>query len=158
MTRGFILISLLAVALPTLVALWVIGESSMWGGSVVVFAGGVNLLGGWLAWVPVFVVQHHAPAALPQGVLAATVIRLMVVGTATLAGMATGWWPVTPLAAWLVIFYLIVLVVETGWAVSLMARWEPTSPGHAGRGGSEPGAPRSNTEQVADEIAKWRPS
>ena len=93
-----------------------------WGGSVVVYTAAVNLAACWLAFLPVAAVMNRKRDLLPRAVLAATMMRLALVGIAAMAALASGWWNKKVLAVWLVAFYLALLAVETGWAVRLLRR------------------------------------
>lgn len=116
-----VLISLLAAVVVSTVAL-VVGPriSAGWGWELVGLCGGLNLAASWLAFVPVACVQRRRPDYLPQAVLGATVIRLLVVAFGTLGAMLAGRWPMMPLSILMVVFYLVLLVVETTLSVRLL--------------------------------------
>lgn len=62
------------------------------------------------------------PQALVLGVMVAVGVRLGLVLAAALALLSGGWFPRRPLLIWIAISYLAVLVVETRFAVSGIAR------------------------------------
>jgi hypothetical protein len=100
-----------------------------WGGSVIVVAAAINLAACWLAFIPIAAAMRWSKEMLPQAVMGATTIRLML---ATLAGWITcafGPWRADVLVIWLVVFYLALLMIETIWAVRLVNRKPETSRG-----------------------------
>ena len=98
---------------------------------MIVFAASVNLGTCWLAFVPVATTLSRRRGGGVEAILAATVIRLLLVmGTALGAGLA-GVWPTKVLAVWLAVFYLLLLSVETGWAIRLANRWPEGAEGPA---------------------------
>lgn len=122
------MIRLLLTSLVVVVLLGVTGVlvtarwAPEWGGQVVVFAAGVNLAACWAAFVPMILVRRKRADHLAQAALGATAVRLLVVAAAMLVAMLRGPWWTMALAAWMVIFYLALLAVETGWTVRLLAR------------------------------------
>ena len=115
--------SALVVVIAGLAGVGITQVRPEWGGTVVFFCGGVNLAAGWLAFLPVVIVQKKKREYLPQAVLAASVIRLMVVSSATLAAITLGCWATMPLSVWMILFYMMLLAVETLIAV----RWTLSS-------------------------------
>jgi len=84
---------------------------------VVAYSGGMNLIAGWLSFVPVVVVRRLRKDYLPQAVLAATTVRLFVVALATFVAMSMDWYAMWALSVWMIAFYLAILAVETGFAI-----------------------------------------
>lgn len=62
------------------------------------------------------------PQALVLGVMVAIGVRLGLVLAAALVLLSGGWFPRRPLLIWIAVSYLVVLVVETRFAVSGIAR------------------------------------
>ena len=96
--------------------------SAEWTGSVLVFGAGLNLAACWMSFVPIVLVQRTHREYIPQAALGATVIRLLTVAAGTLAALSFGWWPMWPLSIWIVLFYLVLLIVETAVIVRLVAK------------------------------------
>jgi hypothetical protein len=116
-----IVVSSLVAALVAVGGWWVAASRSPeWRGAVLWFSGGVNLSACWLAFVPIAWVRRKHATFAPQAALAATVIRLLVVASATMAGIRWGWYPFWPLAVWMMTFYLSLLLVETVLVVRVM--------------------------------------
>ncbi len=95
-------------------------DPTHWG--TVLFCGTVNLLSCWAAFVPAAAAHRWLPTYLPQAALSATVIRMISVGSATLAGLWLNWYPGMLLGCWMVGFYLSLLAVETAVVVRLLRR------------------------------------
>ena len=93
------------------------GRMEDWRGGVLWFAALVNLATCWLAFVPFAVAKARFADHLFEAALAAMPIRLMLAGGASLWGLWQGPWPRGPLVTWMVVFYLALLAVETGWMI-----------------------------------------
>jgi len=127
---GLVLVSIVAVVATSLVGTaiaqrWLPGCS----GAVVAYAAGVNLAACWIAFVPLVMAHRRQARHLPWAVLGTIVIRLVLVGVGAVGAAAAGFWPNKVLAAWLVVFYLVLLAVETGWAVRFVGRGSPGTDG-----------------------------
>ncbi len=121
--KGLVILSLVVVGLVggigSAIASW---RFPGWGGKVIVVAAGVNLLACWLAFLPLAAALRWARRALPQAVVSATAIRLVLVSLVGWAVCVFGYWRAEVLVIWLVVFYLSLLSVETVWAVRLVNR------------------------------------
>lgn len=121
------LLSLLVVVVVAGAGWWITASRwPAWAGGVVYFAAGMNLAACWLSFLPVVVVRRRRPSYVPQAALGATVIRVLAVASGTFAAIRCGWWPCWPVAVWVVIFYVSLLVVETVAVVRLARElWAP---------------------------------
>ncbi len=121
--KGLIALSLLVVmvvgGIGAVVTAWWIPA---WGGSVIAAATGINLTACWLAFIPIAVVMRRSRAWLPQAVMGATGIRMLLASAAGWAACALGPWGTNALVIWLVVFYLALLAIETVCAVRLVTR------------------------------------
>ncbi len=95
-------------------------EAESWTGGVLWFAALVNLAACWLAFIPFGVARVRSSGLMFEMALAAVPIRLLLACGALLWGIWHGPWPAMPLMLWMVIFYLALLAVETGWMIRLM--------------------------------------
>jgi hypothetical protein len=120
--KGLVLISLLVAVLVGSIGAGATGRwLPGWGGSVIAVAGAANLAACWLAFVPIArAVQSQE--RLPRAIIVSTVVRLVLVGLAALGAGVYGPWAAKVVAIWFIAFYLVLLAVETGWAVRLVNR------------------------------------
>lgn len=119
--RGLVAISLV-VALAAGVAGEVVARRwwPEWGGPIIAVAASVNLGACWVAFVPVQAALRRRRERLPQAILTAMMVRLGLVGVATMAVVGLGLWGIEPVALWFVVFYCCLLTVETAWVVQLL--------------------------------------
>lgn len=97
-------------------------------GPAILFAAGVNTLACWLSFVPVALCKAKNHAYLPYAALAASVLRLLIVGSVTFGAMQTAWWPTWPLTIWMLVYYLLMLAAETVIVARMVSRsFKPTN-------------------------------
>ncbi|GJM27018.1 MAG: hypothetical protein DHS20C16_34330 [Phycisphaerae bacterium] len=88
----------------------------------------VNLLAGWVAFIPLALVSRSRMTDyIPQAAMGAMVIRILIVAFALLAVMTWGKWDNYAVSIWMVVFYLALLVVETAIALRLVKRFYSSS-------------------------------
>jgi hypothetical protein len=95
-----------------------------WGMEVLFVAAGINLIAGWVSFVPLMVVQRRHREYLPQAALSMTAMRILLAGSALLALLAWGSWDDWSLSIWTLGFYLPLLAVETFMAVRVVKRFD----------------------------------
>lgn len=130
--KALMVVSSVVVLLLGSVGAWATGRwAPSWGGTVVPLAGATNLGAFWVAFVPVAVVMRRGRQAVPQAMLMATGIRMLLVAGVTVAATIIGRWPAMALSAWMIFFYFCLLAVETGWTIRLVNRKTETTDGPA---------------------------
>jgi len=93
---------------------WELDDKGLW------VCAGINLGVCWLAFVPMLIVVRRCPVFIPQAMMGAVVIRMLILVPVTLAVCIYGPWPAIPLMLWMLVIYLALLVVETRLVVKLM--------------------------------------
>ena len=112
--------SLVVVSLATVAGQLGFVNRAEWVGEGLVFCAATNLIACWLSFAPLAVVRCRCPEYIPQAALGAMVIRLLIVGSATVAAMTFGHWQIEVISIWMILFYLALLAVETTFAVRVL--------------------------------------
>ena len=91
---------------------------------VVYLAAGINLVAGWISFVPLALVSRsQLKEYVPQAALGAMVIRILIVAFALLGVTLWGPWDNQAVSIWMLVFYLVLLVVETIIALRWVRRF-----------------------------------
>ncbi len=88
-------------------------------------AAAINLLAGWISFVPVALVSRSRMTEyMPQAAMGAMVIRILIVAFALLGLMFWGPWDDFTISIWMLVFYLSLLIVETIVAVRAVQKFD----------------------------------
>lgn len=92
--------------------------------SVIYIAAGVNLLAGWISFIPLALVSRsQLTEYVPQAAMGAMVIRILIVAFVLLGLMTWGPWDSQAVSISMVVFYLALLIVETIIALRLVKQF-----------------------------------
>ncbi len=92
--------------------------------SVVYVAAGVNLVAGWVSFIPLALVSRSRMTEyVPQAAMGAMVIRILIVAFVLLGLMTWGPWASQAVSIWMLVFYLALLIVETIIALRLVKQF-----------------------------------
>jgi hypothetical protein len=79
----------------------------------------ISLIGSFVGSIPIVLALHGPARRMPQAVLTSTALRFLVVLLLALSAALSGWFDRAPLLVWVAISYVLLLAVDTVFAVRL---------------------------------------
>ena len=82
----------------------------------------ISLVAGCLGSIPIALAGQRDATKTPQAILAATVLRFLAVLALAASVLLSGWFDRAVLAFWVGLSYLVMLVIDTMYAIHVVAR------------------------------------